>query len=264
MAPIQDACDFLAGEVLGEMAGNFFGRRKAVEDLIDMVFAMAETLREQASLVDGRAGFLAHLLLEPSAVTRFYATLEISSPQPLMVQGFDERALPPDIPFSLFAAGRFLKVFKWAYAALEKDCDEYMHGPEKPAAPPEEGTGIQPSYNLLVKLAERANDEVDRINREVSPSAVLQSARKLGPIGAHRRRTEDISPGVECAAFDQKFAFSRIDFKSLSLKAYPELPAPGSVGRRIDNFCNRFYKAHRRPVREMLAALSDRITRRSS
>jgi hypothetical protein len=264
MAPVQDACDLLAGEVLGEMAGNFFGRRKALENLINLVLALAEALRFQASAVDGRAGFLTHLLLEPSAAESFYAAIGISSPKPLIVHGFNENALPPDLPSALLPSGRFRKLFKWAYAALEKACDEYMYGPAEPDASQEEEAEIQPSYHLIMKLAERANEEVVRINREVSPSAVLQSARKLGPIGAYRRHTEDISPGLECAGFDQKFAFSPLDIEAMSLKAYPELPAAQSIARKIDDFCIRFYTAHRQPVRDMLAALSRRIARRDT
>jgi len=263
MAPVQDVCDFLAGEVLGEMAGNFFGRRKSLENLIDLVFTYAEALRRQAALVDSRAGFLAHLLLEPKAAASFYVAIGVQAPQALMIEGFDRRALPDRFPSALFTADRFRKLFKWAYGALAKTCDEYLHGPADCDTGPdrEADPDILASYTLVIKLAERANEEVCRINQEVSPSAVLQSARKLGPLGPYRRQSEEFSPGVACAGFDQKFAFSTVDIQSLSLKAYPELPTAESVAPQIADFCKHFYRTHRQPVREMLAALDNRIRR---
>ena len=169
----------------------------------------------------------------------------------------------PRIPPALFTASRFRRLLNWAYAALAKTCDEYLHGPADCDTDPDGETDadIRPSYQLVIKLAERANEEVCRINREVSPSAVLQSARKLGPIGPYRHQTEEFNPGLACAGLDQKFAFSPVDIRALSLKAYPELPPAESVATRIADFCDRFYRAHRQPVREMLAALAVRIRR---
>ncbi len=262
MAPAQDACDFLAGEVLSEMAGNFFGRRRALENLIELVSELAAALRPKAAAVDRHAGLLNRLLLDPQSAAAFYAAIGIPAPGALAAAGFDPEALPDRIPAALVPAQRFKKLVRRAYAALQKACDEYLYGPPEPRPDPEQACGLPPSYHLVLQLAEKANAEVDRINREVSPSAVLQSARRFGSIGPYRRQVEDVCPQMAGGDFDRKFAFARVDIPSLGLEACPELPAPVSVEPQLSRFCDRFYSARRDAVRTMMDGLGAEIRRR--
>lgn len=262
MPPIRDTCDLLAGEVLGEMAGNFFGRRKALEDFILLVGDYARSLQALAAGVGERAGLLNFLLAGPPFSHAFYTAIGVRATSTLMGEDFSSRALPSQMPSALFGAGRFKKLVKWAYERLQNACDSYLYGPpddcRSGADAPELPT---PSYQLVMEMARRANEEVQKINREVSATGVLQTARKFVPSRPGRHSIEGVQPGMSGERLDRAMAFAPVDIASLSLIEFPPLPEIQQVSDRIAAFCRSHYAAHRQVLRSRMNQVARQIRR---
>jgi len=71
----ETLADALEGEVLTEMAGAFFGARKAVEDLIEDFQLSVEELRSRKAKVFARVFFLRFLVLGAEGEAALFAAL---------------------------------------------------------------------------------------------------------------------------------------------------------------------------------------------
>lgn len=257
MSSLEEFSDSLANEVITEMADNFFGRRAEVEARINLFHAYVKRFRAMERMVISSAGFLNHLMVEPSGARDFFRTIGVDDADSLL-----ENTAPGDIPLerlpsALTDKGRFTKLVLWSYDDLKTSCHEYIYGSKHETPRQAKGDDIELGYNLLKAMHRVVNEEVSAVNANISPTALLQSVRQFDAVAGMKARTMDAGAGP--GGLDGKLAFRRIDFDALGLKPYPELPNGNGVRTNIKSFCKSYYAANRRAIKIMLSDLKARI-----
>ncbi len=258
MGALEDFSDSLANEVITEMADGFFGPRAELEARIKLFHSYVERFRSAERMVGSSAGFLNFLLVDPSGSRDFFTAIGVDDSESLV-----ESRAPGDTPLEKIPAaftnkGRFTKLVLWSYDDLRVLCHEYIHGCEPQKRSKRGGGGdIDLSYNLLKAMIGLINEEVGKVNTKISPTALLQSVRQFDVAATLKERALDSGAGVR--GLDGRLAFHRIDFDSLGLKTYPELPLGNGTVKKIKSFCSSFYSPNRQAIRSMLSDLKSRI-----
>ncbi|HSM73979.1 MAG TPA: hypothetical protein VK852_05065, partial [Desulfobacterales bacterium] len=171
----------LAEEVLSDMAENFFGTRTQLERRIDRLYAHSRRLQQKARRVAGAAALLRRLLLDEAETRRLGEALGVAFDQ-FPADPAARSSPPPHLPFALTRRGVFTQLILEAYADLRALREEYMLGryipdPENPGR-----MRVTVNYTSLQKFCERLNADIDRVNRQSSPSQILQYVKRFDVI----------------------------------------------------------------------------------
>ncbi|WP_054648110.1 hypothetical protein [Salidesulfovibrio brasiliensis] len=175
MSNLKDYADGLQQDVVSEMAEHYFGARKNLESMIEVLQEWAEELRFKEGRVLAAAGNLHALLIDEKTVRDFYMSLDIV---PACVPPFEEslKATNMDrVPFALTRKGRWTKCVKEAYHGLSKATDTYLNGTYYTD---EEGRKrLTVHYIRLKAMVQYVNEEVIRVNEDMSPSEPFGTSR---------------------------------------------------------------------------------------
>jgi hypothetical protein len=235
-------------EVLSEAAENFFGARRDVDAMIEMVGRYAEKLKLQQQQVEARAALINYLLLDGAASKRFFSHLEID-PAPFAGVAPSVAVWYGPLPFALTAKGRYIKVIGQVYEELAHACHVYMHG--RPKVRKKDETSVH--YTLLADMVDLINKEIKRVNDSLSPCQSLQFARDFSG------QAEVSSTGVpDCRyvhCLEEKLCFQTLDIRGFHLAVYPDLPPLTVVESRIRAFTQSLFPDHRRQIAHILAVL---------
>ncbi len=257
MGSLEDFSDSLANEVISEMADGFFSRRAELEARINLFHTYVERFRAMERMVVSSAGFLNLLLVDRPGSLAFFKAIGVEDADAL-VESRTPREIPLEkIPSALTAKGRFTKLTLWGYDDLTTSCHEYIHGCEHKKRREKREDGIDLSYNLLKAMRQLINEEVSKVNANISPTALLQSVRQFDVAAGLKERALDAGAGA--GELDKRLAFHRIDFDSLGLKSYPELPRGDETREKIRSFCKSHYTTNRHAIKSMLSRLKNRI-----
>ena len=256
----DDLNESLMDEVLGDMADNFFGRRKGIDDMRDLLDRYADSCREKAESAIRRAACFNALLPDPAggAVERFYERIGVRGAEPLINAGAEIDTLPDRMPFALTARGRFTALVEWAYDRTARACRDYLHGPPEDESGPENGE-IEGYYTLVERMVELINEEIRKVNTDMTPAGMLQRVRRLDVEGERKAR---IAGGVYAgydSGMNRGLQLQPIDFAALELPDLPDLPPLGSVSWSVDRFCRDLYDAHKETIKKTLADVRRRI-----
>ncbi|QTA93879.1 hypothetical protein [Desulfonema magnum] len=256
----NDFSDALVEEVLTDAACTFFGARKQMEEMIALFGSFVESLRENEAKVADRAGFLNYLLLGGHAARDFYKFLRVDSPDILLESQFSGAPLPTEIPFAFTKRGEFTKLVLGAYNDLQKVCDEYVNGKADETCCEKNIGKISVYYNLIVSMCDFINEKVRSMNCDMSPSSVLQFAKKFDP-GAEKKAciTGGMCFGGDECGINQRLAFQPVDLDSLDLKTYPELPKQDKVASEITLFCKTLYSCSKDEIKKRIFDLKEKI-----
>ena len=243
----------LADEVLTDMANNFFGDRVGLEENIRQLHNTADLLRKKETMVLERAAFLNYLMLTPQAARSIYRAAGIDTDAFAIKGDVAENALPHDIPSALTRKGEYAKFVLCAYQALENACWNYIGGGRKGLPREQRSKGGDADYRLLKSMNVLINEEIDRINHRCLPSQVLQTAKKFDQT---TRAKENITGGGtyygdECS-LNENLAFKHIEFSSLDVKEFPEMPALEEVRDSIVREAKVNYAQNKARVNDML------------
>ncbi len=244
-------------EVLMDTAENFFGARRRLDNMMDLFRSYVEALRKKEAYVAGRAGILNYLLLDAKGAYDFCKTIN-ATPSLLMENELSCEILPDEIPFALTAKGEFVCFVRHAYDELQKACDEHMNG-EPDESPVLRGMEKNEVYHkLLVKMCHLINENVQRVNTDMSPLSVLQFAKRLD---IETQNKEYVTGGMtfDGSGINEKLAYQPIDFDSLGLKEYPELPPPDQVASKITAFCKKNYPENRKEIKRRISDFKKKI-----
>lgn len=254
MSTYKTLADAMEQEVLTEMAGTFFGARKHIDDMLEEFQRLVEDLRVREGLVFSRVHFLRALLLDSEGEAGLFRALGLGESP--FADGRDHPGShswrPGSLPFALFGSSRYAKAVALAYAEVHAACVSYMLG-EYVADPVNRGRKIMTvSRRQVMQLGEYLNQRIDKLNREQSPSAVLQYARSI-------RSCDDTGQGaITCElgaeSLDKGLTFRPLDLTGLDIWSAPELPAPESCAEALRAYCEGFYKAREKELDLVLAA----------
>ncbi|MDM8524395.1 hypothetical protein QUF80_13590 [Desulfococcaceae bacterium HSG8] len=258
MNPWNDFSETLAEEVLSDMAGTFFGARKEVEKMTELFQDFVEKFRAKQAETDVRAAFLNYLLLDEKSARSFYESLRVDAEELLSESRFPDN-MPGDIPFAFTAKGEYIGLVLREYDSLQKACHAYLNGESDEDILGRETEPEHVYYNLLVTMCDLINEKIHSVNNDMSPSGVLQYARKLVPGTRDKQRiTGGITYGGDECGINQRLSFQPIDFASLQLKKYPELPGISQVNSRITSFCKKHYAEKKGDIKALIFELKEK------
>jgi hypothetical protein len=244
----------LESEVLSEMAGTFFGARKALEDLREDFGLHVEELRSRSAKVYARVFFLRSLLLGPEGEAALFEALGLPPQFPeAQTQSGSRTWRPERLPFAIFPSSRFVKLVLLAYAELYNACEVYMNG-EYEDDPQQKGRKrMSMHYKLVERLGHRLNERIEKLNADMPPSSVLQYARSISTAEAPGQGAITNALGAE--SLDKGLEFMPLDFAAFHLWRAPELPAPKECEEKLRAFAAAYYDAHADKIRRVLAEL---------
>jgi len=244
----------LTEEVLRDVAQTFFGTRKRLDDMIDILEAFARILRKKAALVQRQAGLLHYLLVTDTLAARFYEAVGAGDPGDLSGCRPPDPLPPRQIPFAFSDRGRFVKMVVDQYLFLHRACREYQCSSANPLVDVRREEEACVDARLVKAVWELVNQKIREVNEESSPSAVLQYAKGLDARGEKQSRVAGATVG-EYAGMDQKFVYRPIALDQMGLKQFPDLPKLEACRPKIKRFCKSVYPQIRREVGRRLRRL---------
>jgi hypothetical protein len=247
----DDFSEKLAGEVMADMADNYFGARKRLDDLVDIFHQFVDKCREKGEAVEADARGFNALLTGTAEAARFYERIGVTDPDPLLASASMDRAVLDHLPDAFTLKGRYIKTARKVYERLQKRCDDYLHGPPD-FTDPEDLQDMEAHYDLIVRMAKSINQQIEKINKSRSPGSMLQYVRGFQPEWDQKA---DIA-GSNLVGFadgvDEKLTYKPIRFEELGLKHYPDLPEPDRVAKPLKSICADLYSRQRDAVAESM------------
>lgn len=254
----DDFIDPLVEEILTDVAGSFFENRRQLDEKIDLFHNYVQALRLKEAEVRNPAALLNYLLLRGDQAPAFYEMLNVEGTLLTAAGAVVPQNAQLCMPLAIGFCNRFSKLVCNAYDTLQKSCAVYLHGRSKAdmTANPDPTKAY---YYLVLEMHRLVNQEITRINASISPSCALQFAKKLNPQVLQK---EQITGGgaSDTRSLDDKLCYATIDFDTLSLKSFPELPEVGVVLPEVKRFCEALCKNHGRKIKEVMADLKSRLS----
>ena len=230
----------LTEEVLSDVAQTFFGKRKKLDDMIDILERFIDALKQKAERVEQEAGLLHFLLVEDTLVEGFYSAIGVDEPGDLC-KCRPPRPLPErSVPFAFTDRGRFVRLVSDQYRRLERSCSEYRCSSENPVAGAEKPVDTCVDVRLVKAVRELVNEKIREVNEQSSPSAVLQYAKGFDT-GKEKKSKVTGATGGEYAGLDRKYVYRPISKEQMGLKRFPDLPGTEQCRRRLERFCKKIY-----------------------
>lgn len=244
----------LESEVLSEMAGTFFGARKALEDLQDDFALRVEELRAQAAKVFARVFFLRSLLLGPEGEDALFEALGLPPQFPDAQSQSGSRTWRPDhIPFAFLPSTRYVKLVLVAYAEVQQACEVYMNGAYEEDPDRKGHKRMSLHYRMIERMGLRLNERIEKLNAEMPASSVLQYARSISTVEAPGQGAMTNSLGAE--SLDRGMLFQPVDFAALQVWQAPRLPALEKCEKVLRAFAGAYYDVHSDKIRRVLEEL---------
>lgn len=252
MADMKDLSDALSDEFMSEVADNFFGTRKALDDAFDYFDEKVNSLTNKIEKLYRRSAYLKCMSLGGDNYRKFWISIDID-PEPFIVpEGYPCEKVSEKRPFSFTARGGFIKSFGMAYERLHESVEDYIVG-NYIDSPDGNGKKILTANRTdLVKLCESINANVRKVNSEFTPSSILQFTKSLNPESAIKDKIGSSDSG-HSNKFDNDMRFMEIDFASLGLPDFPLLPEEKKISNSIVEFCDELYSENKDLIKKLVS-----------
>lgn len=250
----EELSNILSDEVISEIAENFFGARRHLDDLLEGFQNLVRKLKDIELLVKARFGVLHHLLLRGAEARAFYQALGLD---PALADYAKPGLLRPTVSpgFALSLKGRYTATVQAAYVEARSEAEAYMHGRSYVDAHDRGKRKISANYVQLRELSASINQVMERVNRNLTPSGVLQYVRTFDVEERARERVVGSPEEGYAANLDKGLAFQPIRFETLGVSELPEMPEPAAVAATIRSFCARVCAAEGSQVETLLKEL---------
>ncbi|MFP4325926.1 MAG: hypothetical protein ACLFP9_07890 [Desulfonatronovibrio sp.] len=246
MSKIDYLSEDLVDETLREAADTFFGKRKKVDEDLELFYGQVQELQNQSDTIRKKTACLNYLLLDDPSGT-FWKKLDLGDSVYAFIKGKCEGKT--ELPWALSFKGVYRKAVLSMYDDLRLLVHDYLHG--RYADHPEiKGKKIvTPNLSNLKAWAEDLNNEIEQINSCNRPDDVLAFARRVDVTESSKR--ESVGSGLEYA-FNQELCFQPVDFDSLELENYPELPAEKKDYKTITRAAESIFRENKEQARQVL------------
>ncbi|MBG0789375.1 MAG: hypothetical protein H0S80_02640 [Desulfovibrionaceae bacterium] len=247
MSNIKDFADGLHQDVVSDIAESYFGARKNLEDMIKAYGQMVADFGFMVGKLTRAVAALHRLLLDEATAREFYAVLNVD-PSRIPFPQDAEADKPVPVPFAFTLGKRYEKCVLRAYDRLRKVVDEYRNGRyfDDPDSPGRKRLTIH--YLRLRALAGIINEEVHKVNDEISTTGILRYVKGMDPEQEEREQIMGGMSLTEGGDLDKDMFFASVDFEALNLPDVPELPALKDVEDVIRSFGRRVYAGNREAV----------------
>lgn len=255
MTSSLDISERLADAVRIEVAERFFGARKDLEDQIQAFNRLVAKFKDAQPPVSGWGALLRFVTLSDEIYARFWDALGSSGTVFKGSGSYPKALLPSKIPHGFTTGGTLAKLWLWVYEGLETAVRHYNDGEEMDRHNSCSDEVPDLSYRCLREMCRFLNEQVDRINTDLSANHTLEFIKNLD---IERSGAECNIGGMGTMAaggLDQRLAFCHVDFDALDLPVYPELPRVGAVKDRIRQLARQTAAARKDEVKRMIRQL---------
>ncbi len=261
MSNLDDFASGLVNEVLSEMATNFFGARKRMDDHLEHFEKLVNELRSLQLQVEQLADNFHFLLGGIGRSKQFYTLLGVKQGEP----GFEfAEGIAPRIerfPRAITQRGRFTRLVLDSYAALQKEADAFINGRHQPHPKQPNRIILSLNFRQLKKFCKEINKAIEKMSQEMPVSSAIRYAQSFAnPAQADKERVT----GAHCllplgkegdTGLDASFAYQPIDFSAYGFREYCDLPSVDQAKPVIRAFCRELYANEKATVIKIMAAV---------
>ncbi len=257
----DDYAKNLADEVLSDMAENFFGARKQLDETINLFYEYVAELKRKQELLEERFRFLNYLLVTERNVSEFYRAIGVEDIHVIPRDGaLSEKAVPVHAPSAFTLKGKYVQWVKWAYETVQKGCKAYNHGMDYEEMKRVGFEQRDAYYDLVMGMHQLINQEIRRVNAKVSPSHILQTAKRFDP---DTQQKEHFTGGGtyygDDSSLNRELNYEPIDKASLNIRKFPDLPELDRVDHRISKICKDLFSRHSESIRRIIGEVHEKI-----
>lgn len=236
MNGFDELANTLSVEVLNEMAENFFGTRSRLDGLLEGFQNLVRQYRQLQAQAQARFSDLHFLLLRGKEAGNFYKVLGVD--QDLADFAPAQLVLPGAGPaFGLTRASRYAKTVLAAYEEAAQEAHDCMHGRSYVDSRDRGRRKLSIHFTQLRSLCDQINASVRKVNENLSPSGVIQYVKNFNPDAVSRENIAGVVDTGYSNRLDTSMRFQPLDFASLDLKEFPELPGAKDAKASIHGFC---------------------------
>jgi hypothetical protein len=242
----------LHAEIMTEMAENFFGRRRSLEDRLDQFYRLVVRVRRVGMETLVKWHTLFRLLLCDEGAKRLFESFGAAPAEILWYCKTVNELRPMRRPLALTGFSRYLKTVERLYEDLRQAASDYNLGAFAPDPLDFRKKRAIPGYEQVKGMCGEINAEIKAVNEGQSPLSVLSFAKGLDPAGVQR---ENIAGATlaDVQKIDRDMAFVPISFEDLGLPHIPELPPLEAVRTDIRSLCRSLYESRREEIDALLA-----------
>ena len=258
MCPGKDLGDYLVEEVLTDLATNYLGERKEIEDQVKLFGDYVTDLARQAKTVTKRIGMLNYLLLKKEYREDFFNTIAVNTKELPAVAGEVYADVMPDVlPHAITMKTKYIRWVTTVYDGLQKAVSAYMEGETDYQAFSEEKNSrkLKTNYSMVIHMAQLINEKITRANLKRSPASVLQFARSLDLGKAEKERVTGAMSSDYEERLDRKLVLKTINIENLPLRTFPKMPQTQTVRKKIAAFCKHRFKSDKKDISRMLGRI---------
>ena len=254
-----DFGDIIIEEVLADTANDFFGKRKIIENQVDMLQTYVKKLSKKSFSISKHLSLLGYLLLERTNTNAFFKQIGTVDCE-ILLKGkqpyFD--LLPQKAKLGVGSKKKFYRLIFYLYKQIQTLCDAYNRGQIYGDATGQDSVEKDPEVNFqfIMNMVNLINENIRKVNVEKSPSSVLQFAKSFNSDAAQKEKITGAMSADYNQHLNQKMRIDLINPEKLEMDKYPLLPAPEAVKVKIKEYCRLFYKNNKDEVRQMLRELN--------
>ncbi|WP_031484348.1 hypothetical protein [Maridesulfovibrio frigidus] len=255
MAALKDLSNALTDEFLNDMATNFFGARKDIDDTLEYFESLSAQLLDQVEDIHKSCALLQYVCLGEGGYSEFCKCAGID-PSIFNIPSQTEPAEFTGKPsFSITNKGEYIKWVSLAYHQLAHSVEKYMHGIVT-SSKADHGRKIRSLNRIDFYLfAEDINAKIVKVNTNSTPSEVLKFTKSLDPETSSKQNITGCV-GPECAIIDNDLAFKTINIEELNFPEFPDLPADEKNPSFVCKFCSKIYANKTLEVKDLLKKLN--------
>lgn len=254
MSHFDDFADNLHTEVVSEMAESYFGARKNIDDMTEVLEEWAEELRLWKPRLEKAANRLHTLLLDEKTVRDFYISLDIV-PACIPFSGAGEpKELFSELPFAFTMRGKYIRCVRQAYRDFQRLVNEYLNGKYYDSADEKGRKRLTVHYIRFKAMVEYVNEEISKVNSKMTTGDTLRYLKRMDPEAEDKERILEACVGDSCA-LDKEMEYSPLEYTHFNLLEIQELPSLEVVKDDIDRFCREMWKRRKEKLKELIMVI---------
>lgn len=261
MVDLRSLSSALQGEVMVDIANGYFGARKAIDDERELL----EHAESHIRLAEQRAfsvyAQLVALLTSERDVKELLGILGVPVEFLHHVEPINPW-LSMKLPFAFTKEGRYKKCVLETYERLRNAFDYFLYGMTYEKKDTLQKYGRTTGYNRYMEWCGEVNERIVKVNRDHSPSQVLNVVRGMDVEKIAKQRVfGTVNSKTGCAPGDD-MCLLLVPCEELEGMMLPELPALDeklhkghSVASLINDYASDVYKRDRTKVEHIIEIL---------
>ncbi|WP_147821488.1 hypothetical protein [Salidesulfovibrio onnuriiensis] len=255
MSRFDEFADSLRAEVVSEMAETYFGARKNIDDMTEVLEQWARELRIWIPRLERAADKLHVLLLDERTMHDFYVALDVLPSCVPFPAGGERANLFDKLPFAFTARGRYAKCVLKAYWEFQRLVDEYLNG--RYSSQPDEGgrKRLSVHYIRFKEMFEYVNKQIEKVNARMATGDTLRYLKQMDPEYTEKERVLEACVGESCA-LNVEAEYKPMELAGFELPEIQELPPVGRVRDEIKAFCRGVWERRGKEIQRLLSEIS--------